>query len=112
MVDRVAAAAGVLFPPSVSCNSAKIYPPRRALPVPETYETVQAPPATVFLHDPQFQIPTECRFTVFLPQNVQMYRACWVISIFLTCFRSDAPYLEETIQHRLPLTMRCHRQQR
>jgi hypothetical protein len=38
-------------------------------------------------------MPTECRFTVFLPQKVQTYRACCVISIFLTCFRSEAPYL-------------------
>lgn len=58
-----------------------------------TYETVHAPPATVFLHPLQFQMPTECRFTVFLPQKVQTYRACCVISIFLTCFRRDAPYL-------------------
>ena len=67
--------------------------PRRISSHSETYETVQAPPATVFLQEPQLQMPTECRFTVFLPQNVQMYRACWVISIFLTCFRSEAPYL-------------------
>jgi hypothetical protein len=60
-----------------------------------TYETVQAPPATVFLHALHFQIPTECRLTVFFPQKVQVYRACWVISIFLTCFRREAPYLRE-----------------
>lgn len=35
-------------------------------------DTVQAPPATVFLHDRQFQIPTECRFTVTLPQKVHV----------------------------------------
>ena len=57
-----------------------------------TYETVQAPPAIVFWQPLHFQMPTECRLTVFLPQNVQMYRACWVISIFLTCFRREAPY--------------------
>lgn len=56
-----------------------------------TYDTVQAPPATVFLQDLQDQIPTACLFTVGLPQNVQVYLACWVISIFLTCFRKDAP---------------------
>jgi hypothetical protein len=56
-----------------------------------TYETVHAPPAIVFLQLLQFQIPTECLLTEFLPQKVQMYRACWVISIFLTCFRRDAP---------------------
>lgn len=67
MVDLVAAAAGV--------------------------ETVHAPPATVFRQGRHTQMPTACRFTVFLPQKVQMYRACWVISIFLTCFRKDAPYL-------------------
>jgi hypothetical protein len=58
-----------------------------------TYETVHAPPATVFLQALQVQIPTECRFTVFLPQKVHTYRACCVISIFLTCFRREAPYL-------------------
>lgn len=56
-------------------------------------DTVYAPPATVLLHDLQFQIPTECLLTVVFPQKVQTYLACWVISIFLTCFRSDAPYL-------------------
>jgi hypothetical protein len=58
-----------------------------------TYETVQAPPATVLLHPLHFQIPTAWRLTLFLPQKVQMYRACWVISIFFTCLRSEAPYL-------------------
>lgn len=65
-----------------------------------TYETVHAPPATVFLHPLQVQMPTECRLTVFLPQNVQTYRACCVISIFLTCFRREAPYLYESSEHR------------
>ena len=36
-----------------------------------THETVHAPPATVFLQPRHFQIPTECLFTVVLPQNVQ-----------------------------------------
>lgn len=58
-----------------------------------TYDTLQAPPATVFLHDLQLHIPTECRFTVFLPQKVHVYRACCEISIFFTCFRREAPYL-------------------
>ena len=58
-----------------------------------TYETVHAPPATVFLHDLHVQMPTECRLTVFFPQKEHMYRACCVISIFLTCFRREAPYL-------------------
>lgn len=58
-----------------------------------THDTVYAPPATVFLHDLQVQIPTECLLTVVFPQNVHVYFACCVISIFFTCFRSDAPYL-------------------
>lgn len=58
-----------------------------------TYDTVYAPPATVFLQDLQSQIPTECLLTVGFPQKVQVYLACCVISIFFTCFRSDAPYL-------------------
>ena len=56
-----------------------------------TYETVYAPPATVLPHDLQFQMPTDSRLTVTFPQKVQVYRACWEISIFLTCFRSEAP---------------------
>ena len=63
-----------------------------------TYDTVYAPPATVFLHALQLQIPTECLLTVVLPQNVQVYLACCVISIFLTCFRNEAPYLESASQ--------------
>lgn len=78
-------------------------------------ETVQAPPATVFRHARHFQIPTASRFTVScasqgparqsdalwlkmwrfertLPQKVQVYLACCVISIFLICLRNDAPY--------------------
>jgi len=56
-------------------------------------ETTQAPPATDFLQDRHSQIPTEVRFTVVFPQKVQVYLACWVISIFLTCLRREAPYL-------------------
>ena len=70
----------------------RVSPSSRSSPI-LTYETVHAPPATVFLQPLHFQIPTECRLTVFFPQNVQTYRACWVISIFLTCLRRDAPYL-------------------
>lgn len=70
-----------------------------------TYETVQAPPATVLLHPLHFQIPTECLLTVFFPQNVQMYRACCVISIFFTCFRRDAPYLWRKISIPLYVTV-------
>jgi len=86
IVDRVAAAAGVLMGQIVRF-SGRFQVVARLL----TYETVHAPPATVFLQPLHFQIPTECLLTVFLPQKVQMYRACWVISIFLTCFRRDAP---------------------
>lgn len=64
----------------------------------DTYDTVYAPPATVFLHDLQSQIPTECLLTVVFPQNVQTYLACCVISIFLTCFLSEAPYLNSRKQ--------------
>lgn len=64
-----------------------------------TYETVHAPPATVLPQPLQFQMPTECRLTVFLPQNVHTYRACCVISIFFTCFRRDAPYLGPSRQN-------------
>lgn len=39
-----------------------------------TYETVQAPPATVFLHALHSQIPTECLFTVVLPQKLHATR--------------------------------------
>ena len=63
-----------------------------------TYETVYAPPATVFLQDLQFQIPTECLLTVVFPQNVHTYLACCVISIFLTCFLREAPYLNSCKQ--------------
>lgn len=35
-------------------------------------ETVHAPPAITFLHDPQFQMPTAVLFTESLPQNVQV----------------------------------------
>lgn len=49
--------------------------------------------ATVRLQDLQSQMPTEWRLTLVLPQNVQTYLACWVISIFLTDLRREAPYL-------------------
>lgn len=47
----------------------------------------------VRLHDLQSQMPTEWRLTLVLPQKVQTYLACWVISIFFTDFRREAPYL-------------------
>jgi hypothetical protein len=76
-------------------------------------ETDQAPPAIVFLQAEQCQIPTAVLLTesysiwkpstflihpkkVYkivqtLPQKVHVYRACWEISIFLTCLRREAP---------------------
>merc|ERR1711931_481450 len=52
---------------------------------------VQAPPATVFIQDPQCQMPTARLFILVLPQNEQVYLACWLISIFFTILRSEAP---------------------
>lgn len=113
MVDRVVAAAAVLRSAVISisistststclllqpvnitkcCRSARSRVKKAA-----TYETVQAPPATLFLQALHSQIPTDLRLTVFLPQNVQAYRACWLTSIFFTCFRSEAPYLFECV---------------
>jgi hypothetical protein len=77
-------------------------------------ETDQAPPAMVFLHAEQCQIPTAVLLTESysfygrkhiniliivrkvdssqtLPQKVHVYRACCEISIFLTCLRREAP---------------------
>lgn len=54
-------------------------------------EYTQAPPATTRLHRLQDQIPTQERFMASLPQNVQVYLACWVISIFFTILRREAP---------------------
>lgn len=53
--------------------------------------SVYAPPAIVFLHEPQFQIPVAERFTESLPQKTHVYFECWLISIFLTDLRSEAP---------------------
>ena len=44
-----------------------------------------------FLQARHDQIPVEWRLTVFLPQKVQVYRACCETSIFLTCLRREAP---------------------
>jgi hypothetical protein len=55
--------------------------------------TIQAPPATVFLHDLQDQIPTALRLTASLPQKAHVYLAWDEISSFLACFLSEAPYL-------------------
>jgi len=49
---------------------------------------------TVFLHARHFQIPVDCLFTVTLPQNVHEYLLCCWISIFFTCLRREAPYLQ------------------
>jgi hypothetical protein len=54
-------------------------------------DTVQAPPAITFLHPRHSQIPVALRLTASLPQNVHVYLACWVTSIFLICLRRDAP---------------------
>ncbi len=59
IVDRVAAAAGVL----------SIVSMRTVFAEDATHDTCQAPPATVFLHALHDQMPIECRLTVFLPQN-------------------------------------------
>ena len=46
-------------------------------------ETVQAPPAVVFLHALQCQIPTAVRLTESLPQKVHLERGGRGISTFL-----------------------------
>lgn len=78
----------------------------------------------VLRHALHFQMPTDSRFTVScavqqlssmssrpvgcqrtLPQKVQVYRACWVISIFLICLRSEAPYRVPYLATGPPLTV-------
>ena len=54
--------------------------------------SVYAPPAMTFLQPPQFQMPVAVRFTESFPQKTHVYFECWLISIFFTCFRSEAPY--------------------
>merc|ERR1712113_636486 len=61
--------------------------------VPEDVCNIHAPPAMVFPQPLQCQIPTASRFTLFFPQNPHTYLECCVISIFLICFLSEAPYL-------------------
>lgn len=56
--------------------------------------TTHAPPADTILQALHFQIPTATRLVDCLPQNTQWYFACCEISIFFTCFRSEAPYLK------------------
>ena len=53
---------------------------------------VYAPPASCLWHPLQSQMPTFTRFTVSLPQNMQVYLECCEISIFFTCFLSEEPY--------------------
>lgn len=53
---------------------------------------VYAPPAWILLQALHFQMPTAERFTLYLPQKLQKYLECWLTSIFLICFRSEAPY--------------------
>jgi hypothetical protein len=55
-------------------------------------DTEYAPPATVFLHALHVHMPTTPLRTLSLPQNVHVYFACCVISIFLICLRNEAPY--------------------
>lgn len=62
--------------------------------------------ATVRLQDLQSQIPTEWRLTLVFPQKVQTYLACWVISIFFTDFRREAPYLYKIKSAPVPSTVR------
>ena len=54
---------------------------------------VYAPPASTLPHELQFQMPTFVRFTVSLPQNMQVNLECCEISIFFTVFLREAPYL-------------------
>src|SRR5436190_3343041 len=95
----------VAIPQTSSKRRAKFFNIGQWYLVPATYETIQAPPATVFLQDRHSQMPTALRFTEFFPQNVQMYRACWVISIFFTCFRNEAPYLMRDSRLRQPFSL-------
>ena len=53
---------------------------------------VYAPPAWILLQALHFQMPTAERLTLYLPQKLQKYLECWLTSIFLICFRSEAPY--------------------
>ena len=97
MVDLVAAAAGVdttYAPPATVWEHLSAVSPLSCCPT--CVENVEF---YTFLHARQFQMPVEWRLTVVLPQNVQVYLACCEISIFLTCFRRDAPYLCHTDQH-------------
>lgn len=45
-----------------------------------------------FLQALQCQMPTALRFMAYFPQKLQKYLLCWLTSIFLICFRRDAPY--------------------
>ena len=45
---------------------------------------VQAPPATVFMQEPQGQNPTARLLILVLPQKEKVYLASWLISNFST----------------------------
>jgi hypothetical protein len=47
---------------------------------------VQAPPATVYMQEPQCQMPMIRLFILVLPQKEQVYLARWLISIFFHHF--------------------------
>ena len=53
--------------------------------------SMYAPPAITFRQEPHFQMPVAWRFTLSLPQKTHVYFECWLISIFLTPLRSEAP---------------------
>ena len=46
----------------------------------------------IFWQLPHFQTPTTERFTLSFPQKTQVNLECWLISIFFTCLRREAPY--------------------
>lgn len=51
---------------------------------------VQVPPATIFMQEPQLQIPTAHLFILVLTQKEQAYLVCWFTSIFFTLFLKKA----------------------
>eukprot|EP00170_Pyropia_yezoensis_P003788 contig_15845_g3799 len=56
-----------------------------------------------------FQMPAAVRLTLFFPQKEQVYVIRCAISMFLACFRSDAPYrvpylpIRPALRVRLPM---------
>lgn len=73
--------------------------------------TDHAPPAIVFPHvlAMHFQMPTASRLTLLFPQKEHVYFIRCAISMFLACFRSDAPYrvpylpIRPALRVRLPM---------